>query len=39
MVRTAKRPVQRWRCAKCVALGLTGKLLITARTLQTRNFE
>jgi len=31
MVRTAKKPVPRWRCAACVAAGLDGCLVITTR--------
>jgi predicted SprT family Zn-dependent metalloprotease len=38
MVRTAKRPVPRWRCAECIASGLAGELLISPRTrLQRRS--
>jgi predicted SprT family Zn-dependent metalloprotease len=37
MVRTAKRPVRRWRCAECIASGLAGELLISPRTLHQRN--
>ena len=29
MVRSARRPVRSWRCASCVAAGLTGVLMVT----------
>ncbi|MBK9410115.1 MAG: SprT-like domain-containing protein [Gemmatimonadetes bacterium] len=29
--RTARRPVSRWRCAECVAAGLSGELVVTRR--------
>ena len=29
MVRSARRPVRAWRCADCVAAGLTGALMVT----------
>jgi predicted SprT family Zn-dependent metalloprotease len=29
MIRRAKRPVPQWRCAECVAVGLSGQLEIT----------
>ena len=29
MIRSAKRPVSRWRCAECVAAGLPGALEVT----------
>jgi predicted SprT family Zn-dependent metalloprotease len=35
--RSARRPVSRWRCSECVAIGLPGDMLITRRSRLRRD--